>query len=73
MKLKRIHEHVREYPVSIRISFLQCMLVYYAQLSQKQKQYPTVLTQQGWQAVFVIGDSFGFTLDGWIDALWDSL
>jgi hypothetical protein len=73
VKLKRIAEHVSEYPVSIRIAFLCVMLRHYEQLNIKQRQYPTQLAHEGWQAVFVIGDSFGFTLDGWINALWESL
>ena len=49
------------------------MLSHYDRLNKMQREYPTQLEHKGWSCVFVIGDSQGFTLDGWINALWESL
>lgn len=72
--LMDIDAHVLKYPKSVRITFLAMMYRYYNRLLELSEEYPTYVdTSDGWRVMIHAGCKDGFTLGGWIDAIWNSL
>lgn len=74
---RTIVEHVLRYPVSARIELLTHLLSCYEQVDKDSRQYPLEISHfgpdKGWRAVIFHHGSDGFSIDGWINALWASL
>jgi hypothetical protein len=65
-----LDRHVLKYPTTVRIQLLSVLLANYDQLKGITK-YPVQITFNGWSAFM---DSFsGYTLDNWVNALWNGL
>lgn len=69
----KIFEHVYHFKTSARIELLALLLLNETQIRNLMLKYPVEIDHPTYRAVMFDGDTQGFTFDGWVDALWQSL
>lgn len=68
-----INKHVFRFETSARIRLLAMLLEYEDRFRVLCRKYPVEITGDDFRAVLHAGSKDGFTIDGWIEALWASL
>lgn len=71
--MKPIFKHVFKFETSARIKLLAVLLEYEERFLVLSRKYPVEINGDDFRAVVYHHDKDGFTVEGWIDALWESL
>lgn len=72
-EVKPIFKHVQQFETSARIKLLAVLLEYEERFLVLSRKYPVEITGDDYRAVVYHHDNDGFTVEGWIEALWESL